>query len=59
MDFVPAGGIERDRIFRKREIEEIVAGTHEDDALGAADLLEAEHFGIEFFRAIQVSSPGW
>ena len=54
MDFVPAGAIERDRIFRKREIEIIVAGAHENDALGAADLLEPEQFAVEFFRPVQI-----
>src|SRR6202161_1250829 len=29
MDFVPAGGILRDRIFRKSQVEEIIAGPHE------------------------------
>jgi hypothetical protein len=54
VDFVAALGIKCDRILRIGEIEEVVAGAHEDDAIGAADFLEAEHFGIEFFRTIEV-----
>src|ERR1700686_2001837 len=34
MYLVPAGGILRDRIFGKSQIEEIIAGAHEDDAIG-------------------------
>ena len=37
MDLVPAGGIVRDRVFGKSEIEIVVAGSHENDAIGAAD----------------------
>src|SRR5580704_6582443 len=54
MYFVPAGGILRDRILGKRQIEEIIARAHEDDAVGAGDFAEAEDLGIEFLRAIQV-----
>src|ERR1700683_5107835 len=40
MNLVPAGGILGDRIFRKSQIEEIIARPHEDDTLGAADFAE-------------------
>src|ERR1700676_3286366 len=48
MYLAPAGSILRNRIFGKSQIEEIIAGPHEDDAIGAADLREAEDLGIEF-----------
>src|ERR1700675_4792001 len=53
MDLVPAGGVLRDRIFGKSQIEEIIAGPHEDNAIGAADFGKAEHLRVKFFPAIK------
>src|ERR1700676_2818703 len=49
MNLMPAGGILRDGIFGNRQIEEIFARPHEDDAVGTSDFAEAEDLGVEFF----------
>src|SRR6185312_2958947 len=54
VDLVAGAGIERDRILRVGEIEEIAAGAQEHDALGAPDFFEAEQLGVEFFGAVEI-----
>jgi hypothetical protein len=54
MNFMLVADIRSDRIFRIGEIEEVITGTQEYDARSAADFLEPEDFGVEFFRAIEV-----
>src|SRR5579871_854631 len=54
VDLVAAAGVERDRVLRIGQIEKIAAGAQEHDALGAADFLEAEQLGVEFFGAVEI-----